>query len=185
VKGRDIFALLADWAFPRRGRACLANGELMLGEAPVAAVERALDDPTLAAGYARLAESLAATGFAALIEATPVPDCRALYQIVAAFAPARALEIGTHTGASTLHLAAALRDAGAGHLTTVDIVDVNAADGPWSRFGAPASPSAMLDRLGLDDRVTFVESRSDRFLAGKGEHFDLVFIDGSHSEVPA
>jgi predicted O-methyltransferase YrrM len=43
----------------------------------------------------------------------------------------------------------------------------------------------MLGRLGLEDRVTFVHSRSDRFLAGRGEHFDLVFVDGSHSEVPA
>jgi predicted O-methyltransferase YrrM len=185
VKGRDIVALAADRVFPRRGRACLANGELTLAEAPAQTIDRALHDPVLADAYARLSQSLAEAGFGGVIEATPVSDCRALFHIAAAFAPSHALEIGTHTGASTLHIAAALREAGGGRLTTVDIADVNALDGPWSRYGAPASPAAMLGRLGLEDRVTFVHGRSDHFLAGPGEHFDLVFVDGSHSEVPA
>jgi predicted O-methyltransferase YrrM len=82
-------------------------------------------------------------------------------------------------------MAAALRHAGGGRLTTVDIVAVNAPDGPWAGAGAPAAPRAMLERLGLDPLVSFVQSRSDRFLAAAGEAYDLIWIDGNHAEVPA
>jgi predicted O-methyltransferase YrrM len=185
MKGRDMLALAADRLLPRRRRACLANGEMSLADGLARTVDRALGDAALASAFASLEAQVVAVGFAALREATPLSDCRALFQITAALAPARALEIGTHIGASTLHIAAGLRQSGGGRLTTVDIADVDAPDGPWSRVGACAPPSVVLARLGLADRVTFVQSRSGRFLAGASEQYDLVFIDGSHSEVPA
>ena len=53
-------------------------------------------------------------------------DRRALFYLARSFRPTRVLEIGTHVGASTVHLAAAL--IAASHrscLVTVDVEDVN------------------------------------------------------------
>lgn len=112
-------------------------------------------------------------------------DRRALFYLIAALRPARVLEIGTHIGASTLHIAAALRSIADGpvspSLTSVDIADVNDSETrPWLRYGASASPREMLERLGLDF-VEFETSPSLDYLASSDDHFDFIFLDGDHS----
>ena len=53
-------------------------------------------------------------------------DRRALYHMVRALAPETVLEVGTNVGASTLHIAVALRSLGGRRrMTTIDILDVN------------------------------------------------------------
>jgi predicted O-methyltransferase YrrM len=113
-------------------------------------------------------------------------DRRALYYLVRALRPARVLEIGTHIGASTIHIAAALRrnaalDGPAPDLTTVDVIDVNdAAIRQWERYGSLWAPGAMIERLGLSGGVRFVNRSSLDFLADAGPRYDLIFLDGDH-----
>ena len=185
MKGRDWIALAADRAWPGPGRALLADGQRHLATAGTFDVGSALGDEAIATAYGHFAASLRARGLSVLVGIDPEPDCRALFHIVAARRPAAVLEIGTHVGASTLHIAAALDHAGGGVLTTVDIADVNDADGPWSTIGTPAAPGTLLERLGLADRVRFRHCPSSRYFAAQEERFDLVWVDGSHSEGPA
>lgn len=119
---------------------------------------------------------------------TPI-DRRALWYLVRRRAPRSVLEIGTHIGGSTLHIAMAMKAYRATgtrpRLVTVDAVDVNdAAEQRWRRYGSAASPRDMLARLGCADGVEFVVSRSLDYFAkydlGRDGEFDLVFLDGSH-----
>lgn len=110
-------------------------------------------------------------------------DRRALYYLVRAFRPARVLEIGTHIGASTVHIAAALRanPGEDGSLTTVDILDVNdPVTRPWEGFGSRLAPEEMIARMGLAGLVRFVARPSLAFLSEGGAPFDLIFLDGDH-----
>src|SRR5260370_15018475 len=88
-------------------------------------------------------------------------DRRAIYSVILNLKPRRVLEIGTHLGASTIHIAAALKrlDAG-GKVTTLDLEDVNAKDGPWRRFGMPQCPSDYLHQLRLACFVSFITTYS-------------------------
>jgi predicted O-methyltransferase YrrM len=114
-------------------------------------------------------------------------DRRALYYLIRGFKPARVLEVGTHIGASTVHIAAALRAngggaaGGTGSLTTVDITDVNdPATRPWEGYGSRLSPSSMIAQMGMGGVVRFVTSPSIAFLETATESFDLIFLDGDH-----
>ena len=111
-------------------------------------------------------------------------DRRALWYLIRRLEPRSALEIGTHIGGSTLHIAMAMktsRPAPLPHLVTVDFIDVNdAAARQWERYDSPASPKDMLARLGCADVVDFVVARSLDYLAGRDGEFDFVFLDGSH-----
>jgi hypothetical protein len=95
-------------------------------------------------------------------------DRRAIYGLIRALKPATLLEIGTHVGSSTLHIAAALRanarDGRPGKLTTVDVIDVNAENGPWARTGMRRSPRQMVDLLGMGEHVSFRVADSIDFL---------------------
>lgn len=112
-------------------------------------------------------------------------DCRALWYMVRRLRPRSVLEIGTHIGGSTAHIAMAMQEGGrAGmprRLVTVDAADVNdAAAQRWRRFGSAMSPREMLERLGCAAGVEFVVSRSLDYLAGRDDgEFDFVFLDGS------
>lgn len=107
-------------------------------------------------------------------------DRRALYHLIAHFAPKRILEIGTHVGASTLHIAGALkRFVEGGELTTADIADVNGPQGAWKSLGLPFSPSGFLSRLGLGEIVSFVNKPALEALATDAR-YDLIFLDGDH-----
>ena len=115
-------------------------------------------------------------------------DRRALYYLVRGLKPRRVLEIGTHVGASTFHIAAALErnrhedPADTGHLTTVDIEDVNnECTASWKRLGLSMSPAGMMATLGCEDRVRFVCDDSVSFLENSAERFDFIFLDGSHA----
>jgi predicted O-methyltransferase YrrM len=116
-------------------------------------------------------------------------DRRALWYLIRYFRPQGVLEIGTHIGASTVHLAAALPNGG--RIVTVDIDDVNNETAkPWMRYGATASPAELADRLNLN--VEFVTSDSLAYLSScKPASFDFVFLDCDHAaatvyqEIPA
>jgi predicted O-methyltransferase YrrM len=125
-------------------------------------------------------------------------DRRAIFSLLRSLAPQSVLEIGTHVGASTIHIIAALRlnrlrdPSQAPRLTTVDILDVNdPANGPWRELRLPHSPREMAARLGAGSWTRFVVQPSLEYLTTSGERFDLIFLDGDHAaktvyrEVPA
>lgn len=115
-------------------------------------------------------------------------DARAVYYLASAFKPSSALEIGTHVGTSTIHIASALaapalaeNNANA-RLVTVDVRDVNDARAkPWLKYGVKHSPAEMLNKAGLGGFVEFVRSGSVEFLTDCKQKFDFIFLDGSHS----
>lgn len=110
-------------------------------------------------------------------------DARAIYYIISAIKPLSVLEIGTHIGVSTIHIASALRDNRNGdpHLITVDIIDVNSQiEKPWLRWGVKHSPIEMIDKLGCGSFVNFVVENSLKYLIECRRTFDLVFLDGDH-----
>lgn len=108
-------------------------------------------------------------------------DRRALYYLVGTFKPERVLEIGTHIGASTLYLARAMRSIGRGIATSVDVLDVNAPDGPWKKAGLSSPPKDLVRRLECSDHVEFMTQASlDVMKAARGK-FDFIFLDGDHS----
>lgn len=123
-------------------------------------------------------------------------DRRAIYYLISHFSPSSVLEIGTHIGASTLHIASSLSGrlterGKTGSLITVDIVDVNSEENkPWLHFGSSFSPAEMVKKLNYEPIVTFVKSKSLGFLSGE-QKFDFIFLDGDHSsatvyqEIPA
>jgi predicted O-methyltransferase YrrM len=112
-------------------------------------------------------------------------DRRALFYLVRAFRPAKVLEIGTHLGASTLHISAALADHARDRiprLVTVDMQDVN--DGPlsfWRQAGLAKSPKQMVEALNETVEITFVTNDSRHFFANNNERFDFIFLDGDHA----
>jgi predicted O-methyltransferase YrrM len=112
-------------------------------------------------------------------------DRRALFYLVRAFRPARALEIGTHVGASTVHIAAALNYGAPAHparLVTVDIQDVNNSPHSfWREAGLARSPKQMIDELNGTIETTFVVNNSSHFFANNKETFDFIFLDGDHA----
>jgi predicted O-methyltransferase YrrM len=108
-------------------------------------------------------------------------DRRALFYVVKALQPASILEIGTHVGASTVHIGAAM--ALRSKLVTLDFQDVN--DGPgayWHTFGLQRSPRQMLSELSKNLDVSFVTMDSAAFLNKTDLRFDLIFLDGDHSK---
>lgn len=125
-------------------------------------------------------------------------DRRAVYYLVHHLRPRSVLEIGTHLGASTVHIAAAMRgtqrdEAQTNHrVTTVDIKDVNdQATTPWLHYGAGLSPAEMARSLGLSTEISFVTGGSLEYLASCEERYDFIFLDGDHApnavyqEIPA
>lgn len=113
-------------------------------------------------------------------------DQRALFSIIHQLEPLRILEIGTHIGASTVHLATATASVGPSEgeapITTVDIVDVNdTAIGQWEKFGAPRSPRENLKQLELEHLVKFEVSDSAEYLRKCSHKFDFIFLDGDHT----
>jgi predicted O-methyltransferase YrrM len=97
----------------------------------------------------------------------------------------KVLEIGTHLGASTLHICAALactaRDRRP-RLVTVDSQDVN--DSPcsfWKQAGLAKSPKQMVEEFDGTVETTFVTDDSKHFFANTKERFDFIFLDGDHA----
>src|SRR5690606_34295476 len=84
-------------------------------------------NPTLGDEWAAVERELAALGITELADGINQGDRRALYYLIRNIAPTSVLEVGTHIGASTVHIATALRrTAGtSARLVTVDIANVN------------------------------------------------------------
>jgi predicted O-methyltransferase YrrM len=110
-------------------------------------------------------------------------DRRALYFLARSLEVRSILEIGTHVGASTVHLAAALqRSPSAERLVTVDVVDVNDGEGAfWKAAGLSSSPRDCVRELGAEKLIEFVRENSLKFLNRTSATFDLIFLDGDHS----
>jgi predicted O-methyltransferase YrrM len=96
------------------------------------------------------------------------PDTgRLLYTLTRAKHPRVAVEFGTSFGLSTLHLAAALRDNGTGHLITTEL--------------APAKVARARDHLhqaNLADLVDFREGDAFETLRDTPDAIDLLWLDG-------
>lgn len=148
--------------------------------------------------WSELQRELATLGITSKAGGVNPGDQRALYSIVRALKPRSVLEIGTHVGASTVAIAAALRRLRTTEqdlsfrLWTVDIRDVNDPIArPWRQLGSDHSPAEMIARLGCGDFVTFATGASLEYLAMHRVPYDLIFLDGDHSagtvyqEVPA
>lgn len=114
-------------------------------------------------------------------------DRRALFYLIKYFKPKKVLEIGTHIGASTIHIASALhknqlQDDNPSFLKTLDIKDVNSlTEKPWLQNGTEYSPAEMIKLLQFDAFVEFVTNTSLDFFEKNTEKFDFIFLDGSHS----
>ncbi|MGH9195489.1 MAG: class I SAM-dependent methyltransferase, partial [Acidimicrobiia bacterium] len=115
-------------------------------------------------------------------------DRRAVWHLIKGLGVMSVLEIGTHVGASTLYIAAALRSMAARNssvnpnLVTVDIEDVNSdVSGSWKKYALATSPRDMIRSIGCGDFVSFATQTSLEFLGACTDTFDLVFLDGDHS----
>ncbi|HTS87740.1 MAG TPA: class I SAM-dependent methyltransferase [Gemmatimonadales bacterium] len=150
-------------------------------------VRQLLSNPAVDVEWAAVGPQIERFGITAAAGGVNPGDRRALYYLVRGFRPERVLEVGTHIGASTVHIAAALRANGNGdarhpELVTVDIEDVNDPHRrPWERYGSRLAPREMVDRLGDSVATRFVVRPSLEFLAQGGEAFDFIFLDGDHS----
>jgi predicted O-methyltransferase YrrM len=109
-------------------------------------------------------------------------DRRALYFLIMALKPRNVLEVGTHIGASTIYIAAALKRLNeGGNLTTVDITDVNHPEqGPWKKVGMSKSPANFAAEFGLLDQIQFYTGPSLEFMRVTDQRFNFIFLDGDH-----
>jgi predicted O-methyltransferase YrrM len=146
-------------------------------------LEEAFSAHTLHGEWADVAQEMTSFQISTSAGGVNPGDRRALYYLVRSFDPTHVLEIGTHVGASTVHIAAALRtNGGKGQLTSVDILDVNdVIDHAWQRHGSLLAPTEMIDRMGMAGSVRFVAQPSLEFLAQTGPKYDFVFLDGDHA----
>lgn len=114
-------------------------------------------------------------------------DRKALFFIMCYFKPKSVLEVGTHIGASTVHIASALdynkqtQDIDSS-FSTLDIRDVNCSrEKPWLKFKSSKSPQALLDDLELDIAVNFLSQDSLEYFETTDQKYDFIFLDGDHS----
>ncbi|MGQ0527459.1 MAG: O-methyltransferase [Alphaproteobacteria bacterium] len=108
-------------------------------------------------------------------------DRRALYMLIHTLKPQRVLEVGTHIGASSLHIAMALKSNGGGKLTTVDIINVNDNHAPWRGAGLAQSPKAAMKQSACENFAEFVASPALSYMENTAEKFDFIFLDGDHA----
>ena len=92
---------------------------------------------------------------------------RLLYALIRAARPSTVVEFGTSFGISTIHLAAAVRDNGAGHVISTEL---NAAKAARAR--------ANLAEAGLSDWVTVLEGDARQTLAAVDAPVGFVLLDG-------
>jgi predicted O-methyltransferase YrrM len=91
---------------------------------------------------------------------------RLFYLLVRAYQPSRIVEFGTSFGLSAIHLAAALRDNGSGHLITTE------------QSSDKASRAAQhFDQAGLSDLIELRQGDAFETLSGV-EKIDMLFLDG-------
>jgi predicted O-methyltransferase YrrM len=90
-----------------------------------------------------------------------------LYTLARAIRPQTVVEFGTSYGISTLYLAAAVTDNGAGHLFTTELSKKKA-----------AAARANLDEAGVGDAVTILSGDALDTLPGVPGPIELVLLDG-------
>ncbi|MGP3965175.1 O-methyltransferase [Nonomuraea sp. 3N208] len=90
-----------------------------------------------------------------------------LYNLVRATRPATVVEFGMSFGLSTLYLASAVRDNGAGHVVTTEM----------SKDKIAAARRTFTD-TGLHDLITVLEGDARETLAGLDGSADFVLLDG-------
>ncbi|HXY09594.1 MAG TPA: class I SAM-dependent methyltransferase [Terriglobales bacterium] len=110
-------------------------------------------------------------------------DRRALYYLIMALNPQNVLEVGTHIGASTLHIASALKRLNQnGRMTSVDIVDVNHPEkGAWKELGLVKSPREFARQLECVGRIDFHTGPCLDLMRRTRQRYDFIFLDGNHS----
>lgn len=109
-------------------------------------------------------------------------DRRALYYLIMALKPQNVLEVGTHIGASTLHIALALKRLNRhGKMTSADIVDVNHPErGAWKQLGLPKSPREFARQLECSDHIDFYTGACLNLMRMTKQRYDFIFLDGDH-----
>lgn len=114
-------------------------------------------------------------------------DRKAMYYLIRKFKPLSVLEVGTHIGASTIHIASALymnqiKERKSGNLVSVDIGDVNNRTAkPWLKYGATSSPLEMVQKMHFESFVSFTRSSSLDYFRKCEQTFDFIFLDGDHT----
>ncbi|GJL84799.1 MAG: hypothetical protein DHS20C02_05740 [Micavibrio sp.] len=110
-------------------------------------------------------------------------DRRALYYLIMALKPKNILEVGTHIGASTLHIARALKQLNAnGKVTSADIIDVNHPEtGPWKQLGLKKSPKDFATELECIEYIDFDIGPCLDFMNETKQRYDFIFLDGDHT----
>ncbi len=139
-------------------------------------------DPSIEQSWQADHETLsAAIGAKNLMGGVNPGDRKAIYFLIAGLQPKKILEVGTHIAASSFYIAAASAR-NSGHLTTVDIADVNnAPDAPWREAGYQMSPADYAEKLNFDDRIQFVQSPAVDYMLKTNDRFDFIFLDGDHA----
>ncbi|MFD3516396.1 O-methyltransferase [Streptomyces sp. NPDC058657] len=92
---------------------------------------------------------------------------RLLYNLIRAVRPATVVEFGTSFGISTLHLAAAVRDNGAGRVISTELSAAKI-----------AAARRTFAETGLDDLITILEGDARDTLAAVAGSADFVLLDG-------
>jgi predicted O-methyltransferase YrrM len=96
------------------------------------------------------------------------PDSgRLLYSLVRALKPSTIVEYGMSYGISTLHLAAAVRDNGTGHIVTTEMSSHKL-----------AAARATFAEAGVDDLITILEGDARTTLKTVGGPVEFVHLDG-------
>lgn len=115
-----------------------------------------------------------------------IGDQKALASLIYFFKPKRILEIGTHIGCSTVHIAICLRelfkrDDIKRRVDTVDLIDVNDQNRKhWLNFYSSNSPLENIKSLQAESLANFIHKPSLDFLKTASERYDFIFLDGSH-----
>ena len=147
-------------------------------------LSRIFSDTAIAAAYAEDQPTVAALfGDVDKFGGVNPGDRRAIYFLIMALKPRNVLEVGTHIGASTIYIAAALKRLNAGgKLTTVDVIDVNYPEhGSWKKVGMSKSPTNFAAELSLLNLIQFHTGPSLEFMRRTNQRFDFVFLDGDHA----
>jgi predicted O-methyltransferase YrrM len=118
-------------------------------------------------GFAGLSAREQADAYAELYVPVSPEGGRLLYTLIRASRPATVVEFGTSFGISTIHLAAAVRDNGTGHVVSTEL---NAAKVARAR--------ANLAEAGLAGQVTILEGDARETLADLPGPVGFVLLDG-------
>ena len=144
-------------------------------------LNRIFVDPNNEAEWSKITELIKGLELPEMMGGVNRGDQRAIFYLINSFKPNNVLEIGTHIGCSTVHIALALRKNAIGHLTTVDLIDINdPVKKHWVRFNSKHPPSKLMEMVGTAAKVSFMKDDSINFLTNCRQKFDFVFLDGSH-----